>query len=550
MNRKFYLTHGAILLALLITFKFSFAQPVLNEIYTTPNGSCNATPKTEFFEIYNGNQGGGNAVANLGCYYLITRWEVGGGGANNEGFYVVDLPSTAVTNASGFFTAAPASVGATQTQNGVPCEFTPALNWNAGGVTTQYTWNGASYVSSPVTNLTNMFDETAPAIYIFLYNGSTLSDAVVAGGGGNAASLMSTINGWQNLSLPISCLGSTINHTINFSTISVSVVDFVNQSAGSNNGFAREYDGNCANWTKTAAPPYHTPNTNNPGNVPNTDEFWNVTYSPLNYISTSLSTIDATLTGIQNVTSITATVYRDINNNSTYDNGIDPQYGLSNTYPVAGNSLTIPNIQLPGGSTIFILLTADNGCYYTQNRFTTAGNPLPLKLRSFTASKANGGVRLNWETSFEFNAAAIEVERKSGNDFIMIASVPATNNPSGSQYSYTDNINIKDISLYRLKLVDMDGRYQYSEIRSVKGTGTGISFIISPNPTFGKAVVSLSDISGIDELQVLDLSGRLIQKVKVITNKVELTNLPKGTYMIRVADSRTGESQVQKLSVQ
>jgi hypothetical protein len=58
-------------------FVCSQAQPVLNEMYITPGSSlCNGTARQEFFEIYNGNQGNGNAVSNIGCYYPLVnrRW--------------------------------------------------------------------------------------------------------------------------------------------------------------------------------------------------------------------------------------------------------------------------------------------------------------------------------------------------------------------------------------------------------------------------------------------------------------------------------------------
>ncbi len=546
MKCKLYLSLVVMLCAFLS--QSSLAQPVLNEIYTSPNGSCNATPRTEFFEIYNGNQGGGNAVANLGCYYVITRWQNGGGGANNEGFYVIDLPLSAVTNSAGFFTAAPTLTAATQTQNSFPCEFTPSLNWNTSGITTKYTWNGATYTSAPEINLTNFFDENANAMYVFLFNGSTLSDALIAGGGGNTAGIMSTVNGWPTLPVSVNCLGTLSIQNINFSSISAAEIDFVNQNAGSNNGFARDHDGNCGGWNKTSSPPYHTPNASNPGTIANTETYWNVSYTIPVIVTPSLYTVDATLTSIQNAGLISVTVYRDINNNSTYDVGIDPQT-YSTSITASGNTATINGIQLIAGATSFVLLRADNNCYYTQNKFTTASGPLPLKLKSFTATKSVNGASLNWETSFESNAASIDVERKVGNDYVTIVSIPATNIANGSKYTYQDIISIKDLNFYRLKLVDKDGKYQYSEIRTVRGSSSTIAFVISPNPAYGSTVVSLSDISNIDELQVIDLSGRVLQKLPVTSNKVQLNNIPKGTYLVRVSDKKTGESLVQKLSI-
>lgn len=548
MKKKFYkLFYAAVLL---FSTTSAFAQPVLNEIYTTPGGSCNSITRTEFFEIYNGNQGGGNAVANLGCYYLVSRWVNGAGGANNEGFYVLDFPANATVNAGGFFTAAPVSNPATQVSSSVTCGFTPSLVWNNGGVTTNYTWNGTTYVASPVTNLMDMFPESAPFIAVMLYNGTTFVDGFIGGNGGNVASTISTVNAWPSLHVNVNCSGVTSTQTINFSSIVSSDFDYVGQAAGSNNGYARVYDGNCGAWQKASSAPYHTPNATNQGAITGTDTYWNVSYSTPVFVSSSLSTVNASLSAIQNTSLLHVSVYTDINANGTYDAGIDPQYGTTTNVSVGGTTLSIPNINLPGGVTCFVLIRADNNCFYTQNTFTTSAGPLPVGLKNFYASRKSNTVVLNWQTAFEQNAAAFEIERNTGNGFVNVGQVTATNNSNGSTYSFNDNNAVKAISQYRLKMVDKDGKFQYSEIRSVKGLNGVSDFTVYPNPSNGNAKVTISDISEAMELQVIDNTGRTLKKYTLSnSSQVELSGLSRGMYMIRLVNNVSGESIIKKLTV-
>ena len=71
-----------------------------------------------------------------------------------------------------------------------------------------------------------------------------------------------------------------------------------------------------------------------------------------------------------------------------------------------------------------------------------------------------------------------------------------------------------------------------------------------PNPSNGNAKVTISDISESTEIQLVDLSGRVLKNVIISnSNTVELNSLKKGMYMIRIVNKNSGESTTQKLSV-
>jgi hypothetical protein len=215
-----------------------------------------------------------------------------------------------------------------------------------------------------------------------------------------------------------------------------------------------------------------------------------------------------------------------------------------------------PEFTAPCTSSITYVLTrytASNGVCQGGTCGTTItvdGGPLPIKLASFYAKRDKGTATISWRTELESNAKEFLIQRKAGNDFETVAVVPATNNATGSTYSYTDANNFKSISQYRLKLVDVDGQFKYSEIRSIKGTAASTDFSIYPNPSTGNAKITVTDVTESTDVQVVDNSGRIIKTVSMNNNNsIDLNNLQKGMYMIRIVDKTTGESLTKKLTV-
>ena len=91
--------------------------------------------------------------------------------------------------------------------------------------------------------------------------------------------------------------------------------------------------------------------------------------------------------------------------------------------------------------------------------------PLPVELTSFGATTNKAGIELSWTTATEVNNYGFDVERKTvDKDWTKIAFV-AGNGTSNvvHSYSYTDQLGLGTYS-YRLKQIDHDGRFQYSQV--------------------------------------------------------------------------------------
>lgn len=95
---------------------------------------------------------------------------------------------------------------------------------------------------------------------------------------------------------------------------------------------------------------------------------------------------------------------------------------------------------------------------------------LPVELTSFTANVNKAQVDLNWQTATEINNYGFEIERKTESDWKNIGFVNGNGNSnSPKQYSFTDNSLIGGNKFqYRLKQIDNDGQFEYSDIVEVE----------------------------------------------------------------------------------
>ncbi|MEL7531948.1 MAG: SdrD B-like domain-containing protein [Bacteroidota bacterium] len=113
---------------------------------------------------------------------------------------------------------------------------------------------------------------------------------------------------------------------------------------------------------------------------------------------------------------------------------------------------------------------------------------LPVQLLSFTAEQGGQSVELNWTTASEENTYGFDIERSiDGLLFNSIGQVAAIGNSVDLQtYDWQDqsiaNLDFPKL-YYRLKMVDLDGSFTYSQIESVKlSSASDFSLMLAPSP--------------------------------------------------------------------
>ncbi|NLT51934.1 MAG: T9SS type A sorting domain-containing protein [Ignavibacteria bacterium] len=113
---------------------------------------------------------------------------------------------------------------------------------------------------------------------------------------------------------------------------------------------------------------------------------------------------------------------------------------------------------------------------------------LPVELTSFSASVEQNAVTLNWQTATEVNNYGFSVECKvQSAEWKEIGFVEgAGNSNSPKEYSFTDNLTLTHTSYsYRLKQIDIDGKFTYSKEITVDAASQPTEFALKqnyPNP--------------------------------------------------------------------
>jgi hypothetical protein len=110
---------------------------------------------------------------------------------------------------------------------------------------------------------------------------------------------------------------------------------------------------------------------------------------------------------------------------------------------------------------------------------------MPVTLVQFLALKnGDGSVKLVWATSQEVNAGYYDVERSGDQSaWTKIGSVKAVGNTSTtSNYSLVDKLPVDGTGYYRLKMVDLDGKFKYSKTVTVEVANDSRPLVVYNNP--------------------------------------------------------------------
>jgi len=195
--------------------------------------------------------------------------------------------------------------------------------------------------------------------------------------------------------------------------------------------------------------------------------------------------------------------------------------------------------------------------WYVDDFTLTDLDAVPVELTSFTASAINGKVNLEWATATETNNKGFEIQRSvledsfvgvrgQRSEWMTLGFVEGYGTTSESHsYSYSDdNINSGNYS-YRLKQIDYNGSFEYSDIVNIGIDNAPGEFVLEqnyPNPfnPTTKITFSLPD----DSRVILNLYDVLGQKVRSLLNtdltagkhtlNFDASGLNSGTYFYRI----------------
>jgi hypothetical protein len=181
---------------------------------------------------------------------------------------------------------------------------------------------------------------------------------------------------------------------------------------------------------------------------------------------------------------------------------------------------------------------------------------LPVQLAQFLALKnGDGSVKLIWATSQEVNAGYFDIERSGDQSaWTKIGSVKAVGNSSTtSNYSYIDRLPVDGTGYYKLKMVDLDGKFKYSKTVAVTIENDSRPLVVYSNPFSDMIRLKVNVSRGQNlTMTVSDMLGKTyINQNYHAQSGDNLVNLPSsisshGVYILRIY----GESYDQTVKLQ
>ena len=187
---------------------------------------------------------------------------------------------------------------------------------------------------------------------------------------------------------------------------------------------------------------------------------------------------------------------------------------------------------------------------------------LPVELSSFEAKVVDCSVRLDWVAQSEENFRAYVLERSfDGDQFDAITWVNSAGGTGTQAYIYLDKSSSSSINYYRLKMIDLDGSFEYSSIIVVSLPCNQIEREIQlfPNP-IGKDqnLLNLRFFSNKLEAKVIitDMLGKPIRIISTSSERgwntmnLDISNLPSGTYFTRIDDASLKSSMIKFIKVE
>ncbi|MGB1217697.1 MAG: T9SS type A sorting domain-containing protein, partial [Saprospiraceae bacterium] len=195
-----------------------------------------------------------------------------------------------------------------------------------------------------------------------------------------------------------------------------------------------------------------------------------------------------------------------------------------------------------GSNGTFTLVDA-NGCQAPNQSFTfdVLDCALPVELISFTGNKKGADVILNWNTTSEINNDYFVVEHSlNGDSFEKIGQVNGSGNTTYEvNYDFTHKNPRVGYNYYRLRQVDYDGSFEYSNVVRVRFDSKENSIYVRPTVASNEVTLVLTQkFETQATLQVMDVAGRILMTENMEMNVLEMTlsieDLASGHYFVKV----------------
>ena len=233
-----------------------------------------------------------------------------------------------------------------------------------------------------------------------------------------------------------------------------------------------------------------------------------------------------------------------------YD-GTNPPYMIQDLYADGINSSSPAHFTNINGKLVFAATTPVTG----RELYVWNSASLPVKLTDFSAKKVEYKIKLEWQTAFEEHNNGFEIQRsKNGINWQKIGFVQGQGNGLGTtHYSFWDE-NPYVINYYRLKQIDDDGGFEYSDIIQINNYAKP-EIVLYPNPNSGTLNIDFSTLKNANQIvvSIYNTLGQLQVEQHIDnldTNASFQVQGLKGFYLISIQDDEGMVLKNQKILFQ
>lgn len=168
---------------------------------------------------------------------------------------------------------------------------------------------------------------------------------------------------------------------------------------------------------------------------------------------------------------------------------------------------------------------------------------LPIELVYFVSNlNVNNQVNIGWQTATESNNDFFVVERSAnGIDFIAITEIKSQSESGNSlqtlNYEMTDFNTLTGTSYYRLKQVDFNGHFTYSNIESIEGNASEKIKIV-PNPVDKVCTIEFETENSVKQVEIYNSIAQIVKTVSLNeqtqkTIQLDFSNMTPGIYYLK-----------------
>jgi hypothetical protein len=191
-------------------------------------------------------------------------------------------------------------------------------------------------------------------------------------------------------------------------------------------------------------------------------------------------------------------------------------------------------------------LAPDTFVAYT---FASRVAPLPVTLTSFSAQAEGRSALLRWTTTEESNSDFFEIQRSlDGKNWVELTRQTSKGESKVLvTYQFTDVKPETGNNLYRLRMVDKDGTFAFSSIKSVRFEGN-LRRVVYPNPATDR--LFLNSPESIRQIRIINANGvEVYNAAKKFESELNISDLRNGVHLVELT-TITGSIVSEKVLIQ